>query len=42
MAIANLSWNEIISRRSNNPLLPKSIRGLIMGKLGCGKNDTFA
>ena len=36
MEIADLSWNEI-SRRSNHPLLPKSIRALIMGKSGCGK-----
>ena len=35
--IKNVSWNEVISRRSNNPLLPKSIRGLIEGKSGCGK-----
>ena len=26
-----------MSKRSNNPLLPKSIRGLIVGKSGCGK-----
>ena len=37
MEIANLSWNEVISRRSNHPLLPKSIRGIIVGKSGCGK-----
>ena len=33
----DLSWNEVISRRSYHPLLPKSIRGLIVGKSGCGK-----
>ena len=33
----DLSWNEEKSRRSNHPLLPKSIRGLIVGKSGCGK-----
>ena len=38
MEIADLSWNEIISKRFNNPLLPGSIRGLIVGKSGCGKN----
>ena len=37
MEIADLSWNEVISRRFNNPLLPSSIRGIIVGKSGCGK-----
>ena len=37
MEIADLSWNEVTSRRFNNPLLPESIRGIIVGKLGCGK-----
>ena len=37
MEITNLSWNEHLSKRHNNPLLPKSIRGLIVGKSGCGK-----
>ena len=37
MEIADLSWNEVISKRFNNPLLPRSIRGLIVGKSGCGK-----
>ena len=37
MEITNLSWNENFSKRHNNPLLPKSIRGLIVGKSGCGK-----
>ena len=37
MEIADLSWNEVISRRFNHPLLPKSIRGIIVGKSGCGK-----
>ena len=36
MEMEDLSWNEGISRRFN-PLLPKSIRGLIVGKLDCGK-----
>jgi len=36
MELENLSWkNEIC--RNNNPLLPKSIRGVIVGKSGCGK-----
>ena len=35
MEIANLSWNEVISKRFNNPFLPRSISGI--GKSGCGK-----
>ena len=37
MEIADLSWNEVISKIFNNPLLPSSIRGIIVGKSGCGK-----
>ena len=37
MEIADLSWNEVISKRFNNPFLPRSIRGIIVGKSGCGK-----
>ena len=37
MEIMDLSWNKAISRRLNHLLLPKSIRGLIVGKSGCGK-----
>ena len=37
MEIADLSWNEVTSKRFNNPLLPRSIRGIIVGKSGCGK-----
>ena len=37
MEIENLSWNENKNRCKNNPLLPKSIRGIIIGKSGCGK-----
>ena len=36
MEIAHLSWNEVISRRFNNSLLPRSIRGLFVGKSDCG------
>ena len=35
--IKNLAWNENQSKRCNDPLLPKGIRGLIIGKSGCGK-----
>ena len=37
MEVKDLSWNEVIPKRFNNLLLPKSIRGLIVGKSGCGK-----
>jgi ABC-type glutathione transport system ATPase component len=37
MEVKDLSWNEETSKRFNNPLLPRSIRGLIVGKSGCGK-----
>ena len=37
MEIADLSWNEVISKRFNNPFLPKGIRGIIVGKSGCSK-----
>lgn len=37
MEIKDLSWNETISKRQNSSLLPRSIRGLIVGKSGCGK-----
>ena len=28
MEIADLSWNEVSSKRFNHPLLPRSIRGM--------------
>ena len=37
MEIEDLSWNEVTVKRFNNPVLPKSIRGIIVGKSGCGK-----
>jgi len=37
MEVKDLGWNDAIRKRNNNPLLPKSIRGLIIGKSGCGK-----
>ena len=37
MEITDLSWNENLQSRFNNPLLPRSIRGLIVGKSGSGK-----
>ena len=38
MDIKDLSWNETTTKRFNKPLFPKSIRGIIIGKSGCGKN----
>ena len=37
MEIKNLSWNENVTNKNNHPLLPKSLRGWIVGKSGCGK-----
>ena len=37
MAIKNLTWNEIISKRCNHLLLSQGIRNLIIGKSECGK-----
>jgi len=37
MEVKNLSWNEHIANEKNHSLLPKSLRGLIVGKSGCGK-----
>ena len=37
MEIRDLSWNETTTKRFNNPLFPKSIRGIIVGKSNCGK-----
>ena len=35
--VKNLAWNENLSKRCNHPLLSQGIRGLIIGKSGCGK-----
>ena len=37
MEVRNLAWNENLSKRCYQPLLPQGIRGLIIGKSGCGK-----
>src|SRR6218665_621035 len=37
MEIKDLSWNNEKTTRFNNPLLPRSIRGLIVGKSASGK-----
>jgi predicted GTPase len=41
MSIEEFSWNENSTDRNNNFLLPRSIRGLIVGKSGCGKTNLF-
>ena len=37
MEVKNLAWNENLNQPCNHPLLPQSIRGLIIGNSGCGK-----
>ena len=37
MEVKNLSWDENLSKRCNHPLLLKGVKGLIIGKSGCGK-----
>ena len=37
MKLKNLAWNENLSKRCNHPVLPRGMRGLIIGKCGCGK-----
>ena len=37
MEVKILAWNENLSKRCNHLLLPQGIRGLIIGKSGCGK-----
>ena len=37
MEIQNISWSDASAKRLNHSLLPKNIRGLIIGKSGCGK-----
>ena len=41
MEIRDLSWNKTTTKRFNNPLFPKSIRGIIVGKSGCGKTTVL-
>lgn len=37
MKVKDFSWNEVVRKRFNHLLLPNSIRGLLIGKSGCGK-----
>ena len=41
MEITDLSWNENLSKRFNNPLLPRSIRGLILENLDVEKQRYY-
>ena len=41
MEVKNLAWNKNISERCNHSLLPLGIRGLIIGKSGCGKTTSL-
>ena len=38
MEVKNLAWNESQNKRCNHQLLPKGIRGLMIGKSGFEKN----
>jgi len=37
MEVKNISWNQKQTKKSNHPLLPQILRGLFVGKSGCGK-----
>ena len=41
MEIRDLSWNESIKKRFNNPLLPRSIRGIIVVSRVAGKRRFY-
>ena len=35
------SWQSVEDCRENNPLLPRNLRGLVIGKSGCGKTTVI-
>ena len=35
------AWQSVGNCRENNPLLPQSLRGLVIGKSGCGKTKVI-
>ena len=41
MEVKNISWDENTTNKNNNPLLPRNLRGLIVGKSGCGGITTL-
>lgn len=41
MNISNISWKDSEKVRCNHPILPSSIRGVIIGKSGCGKTTVL-
>lgn len=39
MQVKDKSLNDVLTKRFDSPLFPRSIRGLIAGKSGCGKTN---
>jgi len=37
MEVNELAWNEVQNKHCNSPVMPKNIRGIIVGKWGSGK-----
>ena len=35
------AWQSVEDCRENNPLLPRKLRGLVIGKSGCGKTTVI-
>ena len=35
------AWHPAEDCRENNPLLPRNLRGLVIGKSGCGKTTAI-
>ena len=35
------AWRPAENYRENNPFLPQNLRGLVIGKSGCGKNTVI-
>ena len=35
------TWWKVTGKRNNNPILPQNIRGLVIGKSGCGKTTVI-
>ena len=38
MEVTDLSWNDVNTKRCNSRLLPRSIRGFIIGKNGAERD----
>ena len=39
--IEDYAWSSLNDKRNNNKLLPRNMRGLIVGKSGCGKTTVL-